>query len=232
MTNPVKPLECAIQGSAIVIRANVFNPSIFTTHWLINKVGCSEDDLSQTEIPAASFTSPEVTQIFGKYFRLTVQPSGLQLTPLIGNKDVDEQVKLAQLARKIVELLPEVPYSAVGCNTDWVHQSDDIKTLSRRLFFNSQSSLFNEFNTDDARFGAYMSRDFKDARLKLTVKPSIVELNPLLGGEMKRNHVIHFNFNFHKDVTSGPDSLKSIHEALDNAPAYIEESKRLLSVIW
>jgi hypothetical protein len=44
--------------------------------------------------------------------------------------------------------------------------------------------------------------------------------------------VIHFNFNFHKDVTSGPDSLKSIHEALDNAPAYIEESKRLLSVIW
>ena len=60
----------------------------------------------------------------------------------------------------IVRLLPQTPYAAVGLNFTWLVQpsASDYDGFCRALFFRT-NPLFTPFDTGDARFGGYLSRD-------------------------------------------------------------------------
>ena len=83
---------------------------------------------------------------------------------------------------------------------------EGLESLTRRLFSVPNNALFARFEGGSAKFGAYMSREFGGFRLRLDIKPLRVALAPD-GVEEDR---LQFNFNFHADVSPGPDAVAVI----------------------
>jgi hypothetical protein len=70
-----------------------------------------------------------------------------------------------------------------------------IEQLSRELFFKGDSDVYRRFDTEDAKFGAYLSREILGCRLKLDIKP--ISLDESGRDDMQR---LQFAFNFHCDL--------------------------------
>jgi len=82
-------------------------------------------------------------------------------------------------------------------NFVWHYHSDDVEAseVSRGLFFDGSKALFQAFDTSDARFGAYLSKDALGTRMKLDVKPIRVTLQ-----NKKEVELMQFAFNYHLDI--------------------------------
>ena len=88
-----------------------------------------------------------------------------------------------------------------------------LSNLSRKLFFRADDPLCQAFNTEDARFGSYMSKDVIGCRLKLDVKPVTINLPE---GTIER---LQFAFNFHRELTenNGVDGIVDLLTKWDSA---------------
>ena len=75
-------------------------------------------------------------------------------------------------------------------------------------------TIYKNFLSEHDAFGGYLSSDFEEARLKLDMKPITLDKSE----EGKEKGAIHFNFNFHHDL-----SKENRHESLSN---YIGDWKK------
>lgn len=188
-------LKKELKNQSIVILANLFNPSIFKSHWLIkNKF------LDESEIGNESVFAQQVCDVKSNNFEMLVTMDRLQLKTSY-DIELSESI-LPKTLIPIIERLSEVPYTGIGINFDWLIGAENplaMKDLNKKLFFKGDMELHNAFNKEDAFFGGYFSTDFEGTRLKLDVKP-ISE-----GKEML------FSFNYHVgNVTDYHQILKSI----------------------
>jgi len=184
-----------LAGANVVVAANQFNPTVFSQLWLVRNGLLAEEDFG----PGFLF-SQAVVQLATPQFLLLVVPSQLQFTP--SEQIQAQQGLIIEKVGRIVERLPHTPYVAIGLNFVW-HLRDEhtrIEELSRDLFFKNDSDLYRRFDTQDARFGAYLSRNFLGCRLKLDVKP--ISLDESGHDEMQR---LQFAFNFHRDLGDGAE---------------------------
>ena len=206
-----------LMNSAIVIVARQFNPSIVRSDWLIRNGILGEEDF----MPGCVFTDMLV-QVRSRMFDLLVAPEQCQLTPLV---EPDEQQQLiSEKVGTIIRTLPHTPYTALGLNFDWrlSPEKTTVGTLSRHLFFVPESPLHKELDSEDARFGGYVSKDVLGFRMKLNVKP-IQDL------EDEERQWLQFGFNFHLDLPSGQeDRIATIESALTRWHAARAESERIL----
>lgn len=177
--------------SNVVVVANQFNPSIFSQVWLIKNDILSEDDFRQDCVFA-----PMLAQVHSQEFNLMVVPDQLQFAPRL-HREKGGDLILAKVG-KIVESLPHTPYVAVGLNFNWLIDPEDegVGTFSRHLFYREDIPLYPEFDVEDARFGGYLSRDILGCRLKLDIKPVIIEQ----AGTEEKKELIKFAFNFHRPL--------------------------------
>ncbi len=178
----------------VVVVASQFNPSIITQHWLIKNNFFLEEEFS----PDSVF-SPLVADIKTNQFNILVMPERLQFTPKVDNTETQCNLITSKLG-KIIEKLPHTPFSALGFNFLWLidTEADSQTKVSRKLFFKNESNLYKKFDTDDANFGSYMSKDILGCRLKLEIKP--------VRALMKDNkNFLQCAFNFHLDL---PDEEK------------------------
>ena len=203
--------------SNTVVVARQFNPSVIGQHWLVRNGLVDEDGF----LPGCVFTDV-VVQVNSRDFDLMVVPQQCQLSPRVHREREQELVvnKVGQIAR----LLPHTPYRGVGMNFIWhvVPEASDVPTISRGLFCIKAGPLYREFPDQDARFGAYMSKDALGGRLKLDVKPIIVNRE---GEEVER---IQFAFNFHRDVANEEDPVARIEEMLHHWNEARDESSRIV----
>jgi hypothetical protein len=135
-----------------------------------------------------------ISQINSKQFSLLTLPDRLQFTP---NDVTDENGNLVTTKLgNIVTRLPHTPYSGIGLNFIWHLDPEDtgIKEFTKAIFFHD-NPLFREFDTEDARYGGYLSRNIFGCRLKLDVKP-ITTISPA------KKEFLQFLFNFHLDLIS------------------------------
>lgn len=119
--------------------------------------------------------------------------------------------------------------TALGINFHWFLSDDQISfaELSRKFFYNDKIKVFEKFfNTDDSMFGAYASTQFKDARLKLDVKPNIIN-NTLT---KSTQNVLNFAFNFHFDSKNKSNSGDEILGYLKEYEVYRSESEKIMSI--
>jgi hypothetical protein len=204
-------------GSVAVIVANQFNPSILKQGWLMKVGVLGPDDL----LEKGSLFSDQVVQVRSQYFHMLVLPGQMQFVPAVVPEQ--EQDLLVDKVGTIVRELPHTPYTAIGLNFNW-HLSPadgDMGRLTRDLFATPDRPLYERFGGDNARFGAYLSKDFGSFRLKLDVKPV-----HFTEGE-KSHHRLQFSFNFHSDV----DGAEQIVERLGHWNEVRQETKDILEAV-
>lgn len=210
-----------LKVQSIVVLAQSFNPSVFNRHWLIKNNFIEEESV----LPNSIFV-PGVTQLSTKKFNLVVVPEQLQFN--IGHQSVNLDDEIKNTLLPIIEKLQEIPYKAVGLNFNWfVNDSEkSIKELCQELFFISESKLFQKFETENSRFGSYMSMDFGKSRLKLDIKP----VNSLEIKTKESSEYIQFAFNFHI-VLKLDDSAKELIDTLKQWSNFKNESKKIIDLL-
>ena len=206
-------------GSNVVVAAHQFNPSIFSQIWLVRNEVLREDDFRE-----GCMFSDVAVNVQSREFNLMVVPPQLQFAPKVPAEEEAELV--ASRVGAIIRSLPHTPYSAVGLNFIWHVTADngEIRSLSRKLFFARESSVFREFDTGDARFGAYVSKDILGCRLKLDIKPITQHL------EEQTKELLQFAFNFHLDVPEDEEDIvvSAIQEQLQRWERARQEASRIV----
>lgn len=177
----------------IVIVANNFNVSIVNTVWLFKNAVFTEEELQ------SSTSLPIMVEVLTDSFKLHLVPDRLQFSviPTFENK---QDLILSKIG-KLVETLPHTPFVAAGLNFTYhvVPDTKDIGSLTRSLFCNTQSRLFDDLDSDDVRFGGYFSKDLLDMRYRLDAKP--VTIN----SSKSAQEVLQFSHNFNINLSPGDD---------------------------
>jgi hypothetical protein len=189
----------------VVVTAHAFNLSIVTQLWLIKNCIVKEEEWQQ-----AGLFTPAFIQFSTNRFDFTLMPERLQLAP---HATADEaQATVREVVGGFVKTLPHTPFTGVGLNFNCriSESAFDVHTVGKRLFFRTDSPLASEFGSDDARYGAYFSKDWLGMRLKLTCLP--VQVRSDLGIK----EVLQFAFNFHKESMDSSE-LTSCLENWSNA---------------
>lgn len=210
-----------LKGQNIVIIAHNFNPSIFNRYWLVINKLIDDEDILQNSI----FT-PTITQVISKDFQLLVTLDQLQFAC---NPKSNFQDSLIKTLIPTVKKLQEIPYKAIGLNFTWFVSDPDktINQLGREFFFIPNSNIFKLFDSDNSRYGSYMSKDFKNSRLKLDIKP----INAIeLGVSIQPKEYIQFTFNFHVDFKN-ETRIEQLIECLTNWNEYLNESQNSINIL-
>jgi hypothetical protein len=177
-------------GSPAVIAAEQFNPSIIKQLWLVRNHVMEEMDFEEGCI----FTD-EIVQVRSPQFRMLVVPPQLQFVATVPAEE--QQEVIVQKLGTIVQQLPHTPFKGLGLNFNWhlEPRERDVPGFTRLLFYREDQPLFQNFAVPGSQFGAYLSKDFHGFRLKLDIKPLILQ-RP---GEEPETRV-QFAFNFHLDL--------------------------------
>lgn len=202
-------------GRNTVIVANQFNASILNQLWLVRNNILDEDDFE----PGCLFTEALI-QVRSRQFNLLVGPPQLNFEPK-GTSEAEAQLILDKVGA-IVRMLPHTPYTGVGLNFVWHVSPDDgdVAALSRELFFRLDGPLCGPFDSPDARFGGYFSKDVLGVRLKLDIKP-------VTGIDNGQREFLRFAFNFHRDL--GPEEpVERILDALRQWGPAKDQAQRIL----
>lgn len=196
-------MNVKIAVSNVVIVAKNFNPTIVDKHWLIvNGI------MDEHEFEEGCFFTPVVSHIISETFSLLILPERLQFS--IKKELDDEQSLIVYKLGKIVKTLPHSPYSAAGLNfTLHLDVDSNFPEFNRKFFFINDSQLYHNFDDENARFGAYLSKDFFCSRLRLDVKPVT------LSDTITKKEMLQFSFNFHSDIAIMDDKIKGILDLLD-----------------
>jgi len=196
-------MSLRLVDSNVVIVAHQFNPSIMGQAWLVNNGILALQDFGQGCI----FTDV-IVNVVSSRFGLLVLPDRAQFAPRVA--DAEQQSLVQEKLGAIVEALPHTPYHALGLNFTWHEQPDeaDVATLCRQRFFVEKSPIHRAFDAEDARFGAYLSKDALGCRLRLDVKPLTVKRPD---GQVE---LLQFNFNLNLDVVGDPNPVPRILEVL------------------
>ncbi len=206
-----------LSSSTAVVVARNFNPSILSQLWLVRQGIVAENDFQQ-----GCMFLDQVSQAETPLFRLTALPQQLHLTPRCPPDD-EAAVVLEKLGG-IVRALPHTPYMAVGLNFLWHQVTDNIAELTRSLFFQGGSELFEAFDVADARFGAYLSKNWRSLRLKLDIKPIQFQ-----AGASAQDRLL-FAFNFHLDLPN-EGAVDKIIAGLKLWQEAQAESRRLVELV-
>jgi len=193
------PIELA--RSNLVITAHQFNPSIFSQLWLVRNEIVREDEFS-----AGCLFSDQAVNVESEQFGLLVVPPQMQFVP---KAPPDRQADLvSEKVGAIVRTLPHTPYNAIGLNFLWHVEPEhgDVAALTRKLFYDPDRRICQLFDAEDARFGAYFSKDMLGCRLKLDVTPITRQTQD------ERRELVQFAFNFHLDL---PQEANQIIAAID-----------------
>lgn len=205
-------------GSAVVIVAQQFNPSIITQLWLVRNGVLAEDDFQE-----GSLYSDVVVQVRSRLFHMLVLPEQLQFVP--SGPPEGHQRLIVDKVGTIVRTLPHTPYRALGLNFSWHLKPADgnIARLTRGLFFNPDKPLYRHFDAETAHYGGYLSKDVAGFRLKLDVKPILVIA---AAGPEDR---VQFGFNFHCDVAE--DGARQIEDRLLHWDEVRQEAEQIIDSV-
>lgn len=191
-------------NTAVVVAARQFNPSVLNPMWLAQNGLISQATLGEEYV----FT-PAFAQVNTPEFAFNLLPERLQFIPnAVGDRAAE--IVLEKVGA-FVRAVPHTPYVALGLNFDVRLDPDGIGfgQFARSAFFVPSSPLHQEFDTADARFGGYLSKNVLGCRMKLDAKPV---LGALPGEEPHESLIL--NFNFHHDLQPGPEAAESIVSAL------------------
>jgi hypothetical protein len=209
-----------LRNKNITILANFFNPSVFNSLWFVKNGILKEEDINAK----TSFQSPDISQVNTSTFSLIVV-----LNQLVFHVIDDNEAKSIEILNKMISALPHTPYTAMGINFvfDAPALDTDLSEYSRKLFFYPESKLHSLFNTQDAKFGVYLSKNVNGSRLKLDIKPATIsDANGSINKE-----VITYAFNFHKDLNKD-NPVNDLLDLIKKWGEYKKNAEEIINVIY
>jgi len=208
--------------SAVVVVANFFNPSVVNHLWLVRNGLLGEDELQPN---SGSMFTDALVQVLTARFALLVTPEQLQFMP--APTEPEPERLIVEKVGRLVEILPHTPFRALGLNFTWQvkPETGDLRRLTRQLFYKEETPLYREFSSDDANFGAYLSRDFGGFRLKLDIRPITVPRQESV------EYALQMLFNYHADLDPNAAPTERIHLLLRRWREVSEEARRLVDVL-
>lgn len=187
----------------IVLVTDTINPSMFGPYWFTdNKIFKTE------EMQSDSVFVPGFTSVSAVDSQITIVPNQIQMSI----KDPSQSGAYTCLKNrliKMVQLLTMLPVKAIGINFLWKVESEEITIhdLTKSLFGDNPTRVYDYFDKPDSRMGAYFSQFFdENTRLKLDIKP--VKAQEEAG---KESEFILASFNYHCDI-----SPQKVQIQLDN----------------
>jgi hypothetical protein len=212
-------MQSELLGANVVIVAKQFNPSVFSQLWLVRNEIVKEDEFLE-----GCIFSDDISKIETSLFGLLVLPPQLQFLPR--SPEGEAELIEAKLG-KIIAALPHTPYVAIGFNFSWHVWPEDgnLHQLSRSLFLNEYAPLAKKFGAEDALFGAYVSQNIGDCRLRLDVKPVDYVVND------QQTRRLHFAFNFQLDLSQTETPVESIIAHLSKWEQFKNEASEVIDLI-
>jgi hypothetical protein len=203
-----------------------FNPVLFSQAWMIRRLQVNIDDI----VDQGSVQLPYVFNGITRQFTLVVVAERIQLY-LPAQREAgweDEGDMVRRVMHEVLGQFSQMPFSAAGMNFNWIvnwgeHTNSEI---SRRIFYAEGNPLFRFFNTADACFGAYSSKEYQGTRFRVDAKPVT-----LAHSNENNTTGIHFNFNFHKELATEDNQLERIRHLLGLWEEVREESSRIMQQI-
>jgi len=193
--------------SNVVIVAHQFDLSTINSLWLLKRKIFTIEEL-QEKSPL-----PIIVEARSADFGFLLDPNRLQFW-LSPESDKAKELLSSKIA-KFIQELPQQRYIATGFNFTYhvISEDNDIGQLTRTLFYQPNSTLCNDFNTSDARFGGYFSKHVIGTRLRLEVKPILWQNNE--NTEERLQFAFNFNINLspNDDYTIILDFLQKWDEA-------------------
>ena len=198
-----------------IVLVGIFNPLFFDRYFFIKNQIVVEENINEY-----TFSVAELSQLMTTHFQLVVHPNQIMITP----SEIQNKLKVGidQVAIKLVDTLPESKITASGINFVWFIDVDeaDLNSSTKELFF-SENNLIQKkyFDGDDCHFGFYSSKNIKNCRLKLDVKPVTND----------RKHSIQYQFNFHRDYSNPDGNNSEIISVIKNYSDFWNESKKMIN---
>jgi hypothetical protein len=174
-----------INQATIALLASSYNLSILNQIWLVDNNVVTKAEMESSE----SFLSPVAVNIATANYELLVLQDRVQLTLL--NGDYEKGALVKRIFENLIKALPHTPYKAIGFNfKNIITPSDSQNSLQRvkELYLTSSNPLSSFFQSDDSRFGLYLSTDsLQGTRLRLDIKPN--------NSDNLEHQVLNFNYN-------------------------------------
>lgn len=203
-------------ANAIVLSPQL-NPAIITQAWMIQQLQILPNEF----LPEGNIQLPVVFSSQTRRFQLMVLPDRIQFALQPGHERDGDLVR--QVVTGVMAATPHALYTAIGLNFVWTvySEGETNRTTSRNMFYRDGIPFFAKMNVEDARFGAYASKDALGFRLKVDAKP-LAEENPHTD-----SFRILFNFNFHQDLTDN-DRTEQIRQLLTHWVQAYDEANRIV----
>jgi hypothetical protein len=211
-------MTISLINSAVVVAAQHFNPSVAGQYWLIqNGIVLKE------EFGIGAVFTDVLVQVPTRDFLLVVTPENCQFMPAPNYER--QQELIAERMGRFLTLIPHTPFTAVGLNFAWQFFPEhvSINDACRRLFFVETSALHSQFDLPDARFGAYLSMDVWDCRLRVEARPTLVSLP-----DGQQSHYIQFAFNYHLGVMGRPKPVDDVIKLLGRWQQAADHSREIV----
>jgi hypothetical protein len=193
-----------------IVLAGVFNPPTFEKYFFIK-----HEIFTDSEILSESQFHSNLVQVLTLKYNILVLSNQIIITVLEGVSD--DEIK--SFLKKFLSKNVIADINLMGFNFEYVIEFENVaKTnlFSKQTFFNSNSNIYTKsFNSEDAAFGAYMSKNFKCSRLKLDIKPAKAQE---IGKDQMSKDVVLFAFNLNfelKNLVKSIDIFQLIEEYKD-----------------
>lgn len=205
-------MEKKFIDSSIVLLGN-FKPVIFDKLFFIKNELISEENFLESSIFTPNFSRIETADLIllieSNKIVLVSRSNNSELLKLISTKIINEQSSSLNI---------------IGFNFKWFVFIDEIHEYTKSKFYSpTNNSLNNNFDGDKTAYGYYMSKDFKNSRMKLDIKPNILkQIN-----SSKEQNILSFDFNFHIEGTNNDVSL--FKESLGDYKSYVDKAEKIIS---
>ncbi|MEL7355613.1 MAG: hypothetical protein AAFN40_03505 [Cyanobacteria bacterium J06560_6] len=164
----------AIQEIAIVVIAKGLNPTSFTPDFLVHS-GIIPADWLLAQKPVVNQQMAQI--VFQNGISLTAQPGKVTFSESIDTK-TDEELLVAKLADKYIEVLPQANYVALGINPQKVEvfneRPQDVQTFMTKTLL--QPNSWQDMGTQPMQASCNLFYQLENCRLQLSLNPTELRL--------------------------------------------------------
>ena len=213
-----------IEELTIVVVAKGLNPESFTPDFLVHS-GIIPADWVLAQKPVVN---PQVAKItFQNGVSLVAQPNKVTFSESVGTK-TDDDLIIAELATKYVEVMPQANYTANGINPQKVevfnNKPQDVQTFMTQSLL--QPGAWQEIGTQPMRASLKLFYQFEKCNLQLDLTPTELRLP-----DDVRVPGLLFSGNFHYEFSSEDAQIRKqeLSDALSQWKTHLSEYRTLVA---
>jgi len=201
-----------IEKNIVILGA--FKPTKFDKLFFIKNNLANENDFTEKSIFISDFSLIDTNE-----YAVNITHNSI----VINTKNENINNTIQKIASFII-LNSDTNITAIGYNLKWfLFLQREISDITKELFFANNNTTINKFfNSIDTAYGYYVSRDYEYSRLKLDIKPSLIQKIDT----NEKLKVLNFDFNFHIENNFTNEKLNDIVLDYEN---FIKLAKTIIS---